>query len=128
VVDRPRAVEQRLWTSDGWPIIRATDDVAEHSAYWAAACAQDVGLPTTPEVRFYNAPPNVRCGYVSRSVPGVVFVRHGMSLSDTRRTIAHECAHLAGADEPAARWYERDRSRDSWWYRPPERREPTADE
>ena len=51
----------------------------------------------------------------------------GMGLADTRMTIAHEIAHLAGATEREARRYEVDRSRGAWWAPTrPKPAEPTA--
>jgi hypothetical protein len=82
-----------------------SDYDAATAAWWARACARDFGI-RAPNVRFYRAPTSVRCGYVDLKIPGVVFFRAGMDLSETRSTIAHEIAHLAGADERAARRYE----------------------
>ena len=65
---------------------------------------------------------------MSRSVPGVVFVRDGGDLTDGWLTVAHEVVHSAGRDEAGARRYERERAKGAWSYTPPKRREPTAAE
>jgi hypothetical protein len=56
-------------------------------------------------------------------------VRRGpVGLSETRSTIAHEVAHLAGASERGARGYEADRRRGAWWATPREPAEATAED
>jgi hypothetical protein len=81
-----------------------------------------------PQIRFYEPGPERPYGYVDLLQPGVVFIRHGMDLAETRSTIAHEVSHLAGANEREARRYEASRRRGAWWARPPRPAEPTADD
>jgi hypothetical protein len=91
-----------------WPLVRVPADEAE-AAWWGAACTRELGVPT-PEVRFYEPGPRRPYGYVDLLQPGVVFIRHGMGLADTRTRIAHEVSHLAGATEREARRHEAARS------------------
>jgi hypothetical protein len=83
----------------------------------------------TPEVWFYEPGRERPYGYIDLLQPGVAFIRHGMDFVETRSTMAHEVAHLAGTDEREARRYEADRRRGAWLA--PIRAkpaEPTADE
>jgi hypothetical protein len=90
-------------------------------------CARELGI-SVPQVRFFDAATRIH-GYVKSSLPGGVFIRADMGLAETRSTIAHECAHVAGADEREARRYEADRRRGAWWApAPPKRAAPTADD
>jgi hypothetical protein len=119
-----RRVEREM-TSDGYPIVPVSDYDASDAVWWARACARDFGI-RPPKVKF-RAPTSVRCGYVDLKIP--VFIRAGMDHSETRSTIAHEIARLAGADECAARRYEATRRRGAWWAPTPHQpAEPTADE
>jgi hypothetical protein len=122
----PRRRVERDTTSDGYPIVPVSADDAD-AAWWARACARDFGI-RPPKVKFYRAPPSVRCGYVDLKIPGVVFVLAGMDDSETRSTIAHEVAHLGGGTESEARRYEATRRRGAWWAMPRQPAEPTADE
>jgi hypothetical protein len=117
----------RLESSPSYRTVHVTSDEAASATAWAKMCARELGI-SAPQVWFFDAATRVH-GYVKSSLPGGVFIRADMGLAETRSTIAHECAHVAGADEREARRYEADRRRGAWWApAPPKRAAPTADD
>jgi hypothetical protein len=118
---------RRETTSDGWPIVEVDADVAADAGWWARLSARDLGV-STPTVKFYRAPTTACFGFTYLG-SDTVFIRSGMSLEQTRSTIAHEVWHLAiRPGERGARRYEANRRRGAWWATPREPVEPTADE